>query len=73
MFVNNCIGARNRKYFVGFVLSVTAMCVFGEVTCIFYLYWHMIRDPLASSLAMEHLPLFLMGLGLVLGGLCCLR
>ena len=35
-WVNNCIGARNHKYFIGYLMSLFGLCIVIMIACIQY-------------------------------------
>lgn len=49
--MNNCIGIRNRKYFVGFLLFTSIVCVYGFIASMYYCYKVIHENPTFLKLA----------------------
>ena len=78
IFVNNCVGVRNRKYFIGFLISASLMCIYGGIASLYCLYQNSYKDPGAYEIAFRNRKLFFVGLVLTCLGVLflwyfCLR
>ncbi len=70
--MNNCIGVRNAKYFVGFLIITSIMCCFGAAMSFFYVFWNILTDSVAYTVACEYAAMFYVSLGLLIIGLLLL-
>jgi len=54
-WTGTCIGRRNYKFFYGFVATVSVLCLYGILTCLFHI-WCKFHENYAMAPAATRLP-----------------
>lgn len=68
MFLNNCIGIRNIKYFVGFLFITSLLCIYAAILSFFQLIWTICDEKSAYQNAVKFFPMFCVAVFLIMVG-----